>query len=85
MQIAPYIQVIGLADAYDALRANRPYRLGLSHDEAVRLISSGKCKQFAPQLLEHFLSVIDLAEDDIYNPTSKADESEKGFEQVFSE
>lgn len=65
--VAPYIQVIGLADAYDALRANRPYRLGLSHDEAVQLISSGKCGQFAPQLLEHFLSVIDLAENDIYS------------------
>lgn len=83
--IAPYIQVIGLADAYDALRANRPYRPGLSHNEAVQLISCGKCGQFAPQLLEHFLSVIDLAEDDIYNPSSKAYRSGKSSQQALAE
>lgn len=67
--VAPYIQVIGLADAYDALRAPRSYRCGLSHADAVQLIANGDCGQFSPQILEHFLSVIDLAEKDIYNPS----------------
>lgn len=73
--VAPYIQVIGLADAYDALRAPRSYRYGLSHADAVQLIANGDCGQFSPQILEHFLSVIDLAKKDIYNPSSKADRS----------
>lgn len=45
-QITPYVQVIGLADVYDALRTARPYKLPLSHQAAVSLICSGGLRRF---------------------------------------
>jgi len=53
-QITPYVQVIGLADVYDALRTTRPYKLPLSHYEAISLICSGACGAFDPAMLDFF-------------------------------
>ena len=44
-------QVTALADVYDALRTDRPYRPAVSHDEAVRMIKAGECGAFSPRLL----------------------------------
>lgn len=44
-------QVTALADVYDALRTDRPYRRAISHDEAVRMIKAGECGAFSPRLL----------------------------------
>ena len=50
-QITPYVQVIGFADAYDALRTDRPYRRAFSHDAAMWMLFSGACGSFNPVLL----------------------------------
>lgn len=44
-------QVTALADVYDALRTDRPYRRAVPHDEAVRMIKAGECGVFSPRLL----------------------------------
>ena len=52
--LAPYLQVVGLADAYDALIAQRPYKPRLSSQKAAQIILSGGCGAFDIQLLSCF-------------------------------
>ena len=49
-------QIVGLADAYDALTSDRSYQRIFTHEEAVQLILSGKCGAFSDQLLHSFLA-----------------------------
>ncbi|MBQ4102965.1 MAG: diguanylate cyclase [Clostridia bacterium] len=47
-------QIVSVADCYDALTSDRPYKNALSHDEAVELIMTGACGTFSEQLLNCF-------------------------------
>ena len=47
-------QLVGLADAYDALVSERVYKSAYSPDEAFYMIVSGECGVFSPKLLECF-------------------------------
>ena len=47
-------QIVGLADAYDALVSERVYKSAYSEDEAFHMIVSGECGVFSPKLLECF-------------------------------
>ena len=51
-------RIVSLADTYDALVTDRPYRKGLSVDEAVIEIEKNKGIQFDPELAEEFLMII---------------------------
>ena len=48
-------RVFAVIDAYDAMRSNRPYRLSMSPDEAVRELRSGSGSHFDPSVVEVFL------------------------------
>lgn len=48
-------QVVGLADAYDALISLRPYKRKLAHEEALQMILNGECGSFSRPLLRCFL------------------------------
>ncbi len=50
-------QVVGLADAYDALTSKRVYKDAYSFDTAVNMILQGECGAFSPKLLECFKHV----------------------------
>lgn len=50
-------QVVGLADAYDALTSKRVYKDAYSIDKAVNMILNGDCGIFSPKLLECFKHV----------------------------
>lgn len=65
-EIPTYVQVVSIADAYDALRTFRSYRPALSHRKAVDMIVSGNCGEFAPQILAEFIATIDTADLEIY-------------------
>jgi len=43
-----------VADIYDALRTDRPYRRGLDRDTIVRMMRADACRQFDPDLLSAF-------------------------------
>lgn len=52
-------RIVQLADIYDALRSERPYKEGYSHEEACKIILEGDNKidpkeHFDPHLLENF-------------------------------
>lgn len=48
-------RVFALADVYDALRSERPYKRAWSHEEALAEIARGAGRQFDPALAQAFL------------------------------
>lgn len=50
-------QVVGLADAFDALTSKRVYKDAYSLEAAVNMILNGECGAFSPKLLECFKHV----------------------------
>jgi polar amino acid transport system substrate-binding protein len=50
-------RVLAIADAYDAMLSNRPYRLALDRLEACHELECGAGTQFDPELVELFLSI----------------------------
>ena len=50
-------QVVGIADAYDALTSDRVYKRAYPLERAYNMILNGECGQFSPRLLECFKHV----------------------------
>ena len=50
-------QVVGLADAYDALTTKRVYKAAVSCEQAANMIIGGECGTFSPLILECFKHV----------------------------
>lgn len=49
-------QIISVADTYDAMTTDRPYRKGLMREDAMRVIENEKSKQFSPVIADAFLN-----------------------------
>jgi putative two-component system response regulator len=56
-------QVVGLADAYDALTTKRVYKDAVTCAQAANMIMKGECGVFSPKLLECFKHVTHLYEE----------------------
>ena len=52
-------RIMAVADSYDAMTSNRPYRRALPHEVAVREIASKAGTQFDPEVAEAFLVCIE--------------------------
>jgi len=50
-------RIVAVADVYDALMSDRPYKKAFSHEEATKLIVEGRGKHFDPELVDIFLSI----------------------------
>ena len=55
-------RIMAIADVYDALLSERPYKKAFSHEEAVKIISEGKGTQFDPVLVDLFVKINKLFE-----------------------
>jgi HD-GYP domain-containing protein (c-di-GMP phosphodiesterase class II) len=51
-------RVLAIADAFDAMTSNRPYRMALTQEESFRELRRGAGTQFDPRLVEAFISMI---------------------------
>jgi HD-GYP domain-containing protein (c-di-GMP phosphodiesterase class II)/anti-sigma regulatory factor (Ser/Thr protein kinase) len=49
-------RIVAVADAFDAMTTDRPYRKGLPVDEALAELERGKGKSFDPQIVEAFVA-----------------------------
>lgn len=57
------VQVVSVADVYDALVSPRVYKKPFAKDKAFDMIMNGECGQFSPDMLKCF----ELAKEDIFN------------------
>jgi len=53
-------RVMALADVYDALVSDRPYKKAFSHEEAVKIITESRGSHFDPAIVDVFLEVSDV-------------------------
>ncbi len=56
-------RILAVADTYDAIVADRPYREGRSHAEAIAVLRSGRGTQFDPRVVDAFLRLFDVSKD----------------------
>jgi len=56
-------RIMAIADVYDALISNRPYKNAFSHEDAVKIILENKGSQFDPKITDVFLEVSNLFAD----------------------
>ena len=54
--IHPFAQVTSIADVYDAVTSDRPYRLGMAPDRAYDLLQALSGSHFSPQALSEFFA-----------------------------
>ncbi|MDJ0663896.1 MAG: HD domain-containing protein [Acidimicrobiia bacterium] len=52
-------RVLAIADAFDAMTSNRPYRMALTQEEAFRELRTGAGTQFDPGMVEAFIRMIE--------------------------
>ncbi|MFV0349472.1 MAG: HD-GYP domain-containing protein, partial [Halodesulfovibrio sp.] len=57
-------RIVALADVYDALRSNRPYKAPWTHEKATELIKAESGKHFDPVVVAAFLDVESIFKND---------------------
>jgi HD-GYP domain-containing protein (c-di-GMP phosphodiesterase class II) len=50
-------RIIHVADAYDAMTTDRPYRPGMTREQAIRILKTNARTQFDPRIVEAFLAL----------------------------
>ena len=58
-------RIIAIADAYDSMVSNRAYRSSLTSEEALQVLQQGAGKQFDPNLVQIFASILPEALEEI--------------------
>jgi putative nucleotidyltransferase with HDIG domain len=51
-------RLMAVADSYDAMTSNRPYRDGMSSRQALNILTEDKLGQWQPDLVEGFVGVV---------------------------
>lgn len=77
----PYLaRIVAVADAYDAMASDRPYRAGMDDDKLDSIIRAGAGKQWDPQVVEAFFR----ARDDIRAISGRGPKQSVPHEVQFS-
>lgn len=56
------VRILTVVDAFDAMCSDRPYRVGRSRKEGLRIIESGKGSQFDPEIAQAFVRLMEASE-----------------------
>jgi hypothetical protein len=51
-------RIVAVADAYDAMTSNRPYRQGLSQEKTESILREGRGRQWDPNVVDAFLRIM---------------------------
>lgn len=52
-------RILSIADSFDAMTSDRPYRKALSRGQAIEQLKQFAGKQFDPRLVQHFLHIVE--------------------------
>jgi len=55
-------RIVAVADAWDAMTTDRPYRPALPHEEALRRLRRGSGEQWDPTIVELFIRMLERGE-----------------------
>ncbi|MCH7564351.1 MAG: HD-GYP domain-containing protein [Gemmatimonadetes bacterium] len=61
-QMHPLARIVAVADAYDAIQSDRPYRSGRSSEQTAQIIVQDSGTDFDPEIVEAFLEVMALGD-----------------------
>jgi putative two-component system response regulator len=56
-QISVHARIVAVADAYDALTSDRPYRKGVPQEKAIEILKENSGTQFDPKVVEALVDV----------------------------
>ena len=54
-----YARILGVADAYDAMTSDRPYRKGMPQEEAIEILRQNAGTQFDPEIVDVFTHLLE--------------------------
>jgi putative nucleotidyltransferase with HDIG domain len=57
-EIPLLVAIVTVADSYDAMTANRPYRNAMSQAQAIEQLQKGRGSQFHPDVVDVFLEIL---------------------------
>lgn len=60
-EIPLFGRILAVADAYDAMTSDRPYRAGMTQTRALSILESGRGTQWDPQFVDSFISAMQSA------------------------
>ncbi|MFA6001720.1 MAG: diguanylate cyclase [Thermoleophilia bacterium] len=63
-QIPLMARIVGIMDAYRAMRSDRPYRKAMSEKQAVKELRKGAGTQFDPRLVDLFINLVEAKPED---------------------
>lgn len=58
-QIPRIARILAVADSYDAMTSDRPYRKGLPFEKVADIFRNGRGKQWDPEIIDAFFEVVD--------------------------
>ena len=67
--ISLHARIFAVADCYDALISDRPYRQGLPKQQVVKMLEEGSGTQFDPNVIEAFLRICNKDETSQHRPS----------------
>jgi len=73
--------ILGVADAYDAMTSDRPYRKGFAPEKALQIIEESSGEQFHPEVAKIFLK-IKRAQLEHGEPATELDKEKQEQEQI---
>ena len=67
-------RIMAIADSFDAMTTDRPYRVALTKKEALAEIENNRGTQFCPMIAEAFCRIIESFPEDLYQLVNSPDE-----------
>jgi HD-GYP domain-containing protein (c-di-GMP phosphodiesterase class II) len=77
-------RILAVADAFDAMISDRPYRAAMSRKTALEEIERHRGRQFCPEVVEVFMSAVLLFPEDLFRLISDDRVSETVPDRVFN-
>jgi HD-GYP domain-containing protein (c-di-GMP phosphodiesterase class II) len=68
-------RIVSVIDAFDAMVANRPYKVGLPMDEALRRLVKDSGTHFDPLVVEHFVPIARAEMPSVFSATGVSQEA----------